>query len=301
MGLYGALVVRPATAGQAYDAAARRTTTRRVLRAQRDRPRPEQRGRPRRPSTCASSRPALLPRQRQGAPGHRRRSPASGGRSCCCATSTPGTSYHSMGVLGADQTVVALDGSQLTNGASTSRAATSRRRSGPARPPTPRHRADDGRGPTASPSTTPACRCTTRNTAGAGGMLTFLAGHRRRDRHRRGRPGDPRRRLERHRPVRPRSSDVRRPVPPSRPPSTSSTPSAPRAPAPRWTPRTARSAPPPRRCDPPLPRHDPATARHGPARLYVRGPGRTGNWGPFSSVLVMGADAVGPTTSAGSR
>ena len=81
---------------------------------------------------------ALLPDQREGLPGHRPdRAPRVAAR-CCCATSTPASSYHSMGVLGADQTVIALDGSPLHRRAPLRR--------GDVRPRPDRRRARDGAG-----------------------------------------------------------------------------------------------------------------------------------------------------------
>ncbi len=120
MGLYGALVVEPATAGQAYDAATTRTTTDHVLVLGEIDPRAEQRRQPGRRSTCAPSRRSgsWSTAMRTPTPP---RSPRPPGQTVLLRWVNAGMGYHSMGVLGADQRVVALDGSQLRTAATTPR------------------------------------------------------------------------------------------------------------------------------------------------------------------------------------
>ena len=58
---------------------------------------------------------------------------------------------------------------------------------------------------------------------------------------------------------------------------------------------TAATAP---RLEPPRPFTAAVSIASGQHVLYVRGQDSLGNWGPFSSVLVTGADDQGPTTTA---
>ena len=141
-----------------------------------------------------------------------------------------------------------------------------------------------------SSSTTAACCCTTATRPAIGGMLTLLdvagtGGGRRR------RAGDQCRELRRHRrsPRRQRRRHGRRR--PSRRPSTSSTPWR----AGTGTAMTAVDG-----------TFDSATENVVSAGALAcrcstsctsRGQDALGNWGPFSSVLVSGGDAGGPTTS----
>ena len=163
MGLYGALVVRPATAGPGLRRRVDGVRRRGRPGAQRDRPGAQQR---RRPGDLrhAQVHAAVLPRQRPGPPRHRPDRDRRAAARCCCATSTPACIYHSMGVLGAGQT----RRSPSTAARSPTPATTPPRRSAPARPPTPswsRPRPAQTR-PAARPCTTPACCCTTATPAG---------------------------------------------------------------------------------------------------------------------------------------
>ena len=132
MGLHGALVVHPTTAGQAYADAGRRTTTRPSLVLSEIDPALNTSANPA-ISTCASSRRATpcstgtrATRTRRSDRRRRRDS------NVLLRYVNAGIEYHSMGVLGGGQTVIALDGSPLTT-----RATTSPRRSAQARRLTP--------------------------------------------------------------------------------------------------------------------------------------------------------------------
>ena len=103
------------------------------------------------------------------------RSPTPAAAPACCATSTPGTQYHSMGVLGARADVIALDGSPL-------------RVRPPLRRGDLRPRPDRRRARRRSPRAAAGHSLTVydaslllhnSNTAGVGGMLTTVAGRRR--------------------------------------------------------------------------------------------------------------------------
>ena len=124
----------------------------------------------RRTSTCASTRPgtswSTARRTRTPTP-----IPTTAGSDVLLRYVNAGIQYHSMGVLGARQTVIALDGSPLSS---------SRRyvaeTFGPGQTAR-RHRRRPGRRPAtaqAARSTTPACCCTTATSAGVGGMLTSI-------------------------------------------------------------------------------------------------------------------------------
>ena len=135
MGLYGALIVRPA------DATGRRTPTRR--RPSTTRPSSSSARSTRRSTTArptgrlrhAQVRAALLPDQRQGLPEHRPDPSDRGPTTCCCATSTPATSTTRWAC-----SVPTRRSSPSTAARSTSPAATWPRPSAPARPPTPSSR-----------------------------------------------------------------------------------------------------------------------------------------------------------------
>lgn len=113
MGLYGALVVKPDTAGQAYDASTAYDAESVLVLGEVDpalndagnKATFDMRGFKARWSLInGKAHPDTAP------------VPAASGQKLLLRWVNAGTSYHSMGVLGADQRVVALDGSQLANG-----------------------------------------------------------------------------------------------------------------------------------------------------------------------------------------
>ena len=268
MGLHGALVVHPATAGRAYASPPRPTTTT-SARAQEIDPALNNAADPS-ASTCGTS-PRASPVN--GRPTRTRRAiPAAADSTQLLRYVNAGVSYHSMAVLGAGQTLIALDGAPQ-------RRAALRRRDDRPRP--------DGRCLVQTPAAPTvdidlsvydaALGLHNSNTAGVGGMLPRSrwpapppgrhrrSGGKRRDRERRDTDRDRRRRQ------RPRRLDVR-------PPSTTSTRH-------RWRQR---------RCPVPAglrPGECGITASLPATTSSTCGPGRRRNWGPFTSVLVSGGDA----------
>ena len=115
MGRYGALIVRPATAGQAYDAATTAYNDEAVLVLSEIDPALNNR-------TVAQGGPATFD-MRKYAPRYFLINgkaypntdpiPATAGNKVLLRYVNAGIQYHSMGVLGADQSVIALDGSPL--------------------------------------------------------------------------------------------------------------------------------------------------------------------------------------------
>ncbi len=114
MGLYGALVVRPATAGQAYDASTTFDTESVLVLGEID------------PALNNAADPAAFDMRNYhprwtliNGKAHPDTEPiaATSGQNVLLRWVNAGISYHSMGVLGADQRFVAFDGSQLVNGA----------------------------------------------------------------------------------------------------------------------------------------------------------------------------------------
>ena len=282
MGLYGALVVQPATAGSGLATRARRSTTRPSWSSARS-TRAQHAANPA-ASTCASSRRATPCINGQAHPDTAPIATA-GGRTSCSATSTPAP--------------VPLDGrarrrpdaSSPSTAASSdgTRATTSPRRSAPARPPTRSSRCRPRRRGRRWRCTTPASRCTTATLPG------------RRDAHLlevTGPGAAPTPRVRR-----PAASPVRgRTLTATVDDATTAAATVERG---RVLPSTRRRR---RRRDEgrrrrvrPVTEAVTATVA-GPARdstcCTSAGQDAAGNWGPFSSVLVTGADAVGPTTSA---
>ena len=187
MGLYGALVVRPGHRRARPTATPpRRTTTRRCSCSARSTRRSTTRANPA-DVRHAQVHAALLPGQRQGAPATPTRSPRPWASTVLLRYVNAGIEYHSMGVLGA-----APDRRRARRQPADDRhlaAATSPRRSAPARRPTPSSR--PRRHETARcPSTTPACCCTTATPRALGGMLTSIDVDGCGRRHRRGRSSD---------------------------------------------------------------------------------------------------------------
>ncbi len=113
MGLYGALVVRPATAGQAYDASTAYDAEAVLVLSEID------------PALNGAADPAAFDmrnfKPRWGLINGKAHPatdpiPATSGQSVLLRWVNAGSIYHSMAVLGADQRFVALDGSQQRNG-----------------------------------------------------------------------------------------------------------------------------------------------------------------------------------------
>ncbi len=131
MGLHGALVVAPGRRRPGLRRRPRPSTTRRCWCSARSTPRSTTP--PTRPaSTCARYAPRYFLVNGKTYPNTDPIPSRGRTRRCCCATSTRAVQYHSMAVLGARQTVVALDGSPLDFPPHR----TSPRPSVPARPPT---------------------------------------------------------------------------------------------------------------------------------------------------------------------
>ncbi len=293
MGLYGALVVKPATAGQAYDASTAYDTESVLVLGEVD------------PALNDAANPASFD-MRNFKPrwslingkAHPNTVPvnAGSGQKVLLRWVNAGASYHSMGVLGAVQRLVAVDGNQLRNQKTvdTVTTVTDISRSYVAE--------TFGPGQTADAIVTVPTTVTDRrlavydtsltlhnaSTAGAGGMMTFIAVT--------GTGG---------------GTDT----------------SGPASKAVTWTTGTLgatvddtatgggtiaaaqyfldsiASAPVPMTATTALDSSTEAftaavSIASGQHVLYVRGQDSLGNWGPVSSVLVTGADAQGPTTTA---
>ena len=112
-GLFGALVVEPPTAGQAYDASTAFDAESVLVLSEVD----SRLNRSASPATfdMRSFAPQWTLINGAAAPATAA-VPVSSGQDVLLRWVNAGTAYHSMGVLGADQRVVALDGSQLKNG-----------------------------------------------------------------------------------------------------------------------------------------------------------------------------------------
>ncbi|MCV2393291.1 multicopper oxidase domain-containing protein, partial [Actinotalea sp. M2MS4P-6] len=282
MGLYGALIVRPATAGQAYDAASTAYDDEAVL-------------------VLSEIDPALNNRADPATFDMRNYAPryflvngkaypdtdaiaTQAGHTVLLRYVNAGSLYHSMAVLGADQSVIALDGNPLTYAHDYVAETFGPGQTADALVLAP-NSSDDATVPVYDGS----LLLHNSNLAGAGGMVTFLAvtGS--------GAPADP---------IGPVTSAVALSAGGTlSATATALTPGAVVAAAEYYVDSTAGTPVPMTATDGAFDSATEAveaavTVPAGNHALYVRGQDDGGVWGAFSSVLVNGGDAGGPTTSA---